>query len=462
MQYRLEKDMLGEKRVPLDAYWGIHTARALENFPISGYRTDMGLIRAMAMVKKACALANGELGYIERLKSEAIVSSCEEILAGKLDREFPLEALQGGAGTSTNMNVNEVIANRSSELLGGAKGGRSIVHPLNEVNLHQSTNDVYPTAVKMAAIFGMRELSSAAEKLQQVFQEKEREFAGIVKIGRTEMQSAVPMTLAAEFSAFAEALARDRWRTFKNEERLRAVNLGGTAIGTGLTAPRRYIFLVIEKLREVSGLGLMRGENAVDQTANADVFVEVSGVLKAHAASLVKISNDLRLLNMLGEVRLEAAQAGSSIMPGKVNPVVPEAVIQVGLKVIANDLLVAEAVSRSTLQICEFMPLVSCALLESINILVNADRILAGHLEGLKAQEEVCRRNMDTCDAIVTAFLPVLGYEKAAELLKEYRDGGGRKIREFLSAKLGAEIVNRMLSPAKLIALGYGEDEKNA
>ncbi len=254
-------------------------------------------------------------------KAEAIINACDEIAKGRFSDQFPVDALQGGAGTSTNMNLNEVIANRAIEILGGNKGDYSLIHPLEDVNLHQSTNDVYPTAIKVAGIYRLRDLAKAIAELQGAFQEKEKEFAGIIKIGRTELQEAVPITLGAEFSAFAEAISRDRWRTFKCEERLRVVNLGGTAVGTGLAAPQDYIFLVIEKLREVTGLGLSRGENLPAETANADSFVEVSGILKAHAVNLLKIANDLRLMNLLGEIKLPQLQAGSSIMPGKVNPV---------------------------------------------------------------------------------------------------------------------------------------------
>ena len=369
---RREGDLLGVLEIPIDAYWGIHTGRAIRNFPISGRPVRPGLIRAVALVKKACALANLELGYLAPEKGEAIIAACGEIAAGGFPDQFPVDALQGGAGTSTNMNVNEVIANRAIELLHGRKGDYRIVHPLEDVNLHQSTNDVYPTALKVASISGLRRLSQAVADLQGAFQEKEKAFGAIVKIGRTEMQEAVPMTLGAEFAAFSEAIARDRWRTFKSEERLRVVNLGGTAIGTGLTAPRDYIFLVIEKLREVSGMGLSRGENLTGETANADPFVEVSGILKAHATNLVKISGDLRLLNFMGEIHLSPVQAGSSIMPGKVNPVVLEAVIQTGLRVMADDMLIADAVSRGTWQISEFMPLIADAFLEEIDLLTAA------------------------------------------------------------------------------------------
>jgi aspartate ammonia-lyase len=461
MKNRIEKDPLGSKEVDENAYWGIHTQRAIENFPLSGLRVPYGLIRALVMVKKAACLTNRELGYLPEEKAKAILIACDEILEGKLADHWPLDALQGGAGTSTNMNVNEVIANRAVEILGGKKGQCEIVHPIEDVNLHQSTNDVYPTALKVAAILGLKELSDAAAKLQGVFQQKEKEFAGIVKIGRTELQEAVPLTLGAEFAAFAEAFARDRWRTFKCEERLRVVNLGGTAIGTGLGAPQRYIFLVIEKLRELTGLGLSRSENMVDATANADPFVEVSGILKAHASSLVKIANDLRLMNLLGEIELPRLQSGSSIMPGKVNPVILEAVMQAGLKVMAHDFLVTEAASRGTFQICEFMPLLAYALLESIELLTHSDQMFAAHAAGIQANPEKCQDYIDHAEGIVTAFVPHLGYDKADELLKAFNASGQKNLRGFLEGRLGKGLVAKTLSPQNLLSLGHRDHGKN-
>jgi aspartate ammonia-lyase len=459
MPYRVEKDFLGEKQVPEEAYWGIHTQRALENFPISDYKINPSLVKALAMVKKACAQANLELGYLDERKGEAILSACDEVIEGKLRDQFPLDALQGGAGTSSNMNVNEVLANRAVELLGGKKGDTAMVHPIEDVNLHQSTNDVYPTAIKVSAILLLRDLSPAVARVQGAFQRKEKEFAKVVKVGRTELQEAVPITLGGEFSAFGEALARDRWRTFKCEERLRVVNLGGTAVGTGLSAPRSYIFLVVEKLREITGLGLSRGEDLLDATANTDPFVEVSGILKAHASSLVKIANDLRLLHLLGEIELPRLQPGSSIMPGKVNPVMLEAAIQVGLKVMANDSLVTAACSRSTLQINEFLPLLAHSLLESMDLLIRMDGILADHINGITANEAKCREIFDASPMIVTAFLPRIGYERAGALLAEFFSSGRKNVREFLREKLGADLVERVLSAERLISLGYREEE---
>ena len=321
--------------------------------------------------------------------------------------------------------------------------------------MHQSTNDVYPTAVKVAAIFRLRDLASAISDLQGAFQEKEKEFAAIVKLGRTELQEAVPITLGAEFSAFAEAFSRDRWRTFKCEERLRVVNLGGTAAGTGLTAPRDYIFLVIEKLRDVTGLGLARGENVMGETAHADAYVEVSGILKAHAVNLIKIAGDLRLMNLLGEIQLPQRQAGSSIMPGKVNPVIAEAAIQVGMKVIANDGIITDAASRGSLQINEFLPLLAHALLESLDLLINVDKLLAGYIRGTVACKLKCEEYFDQSPMIITALLPAIGYERATQLMTEFTSGSDKNMRHFLEQKLGKITVEKHLSPFQLTALGY-------
>ena len=455
MQYRTETDFLGAVQVPVEAYWGVHTQRAVENFPLSGLKVHPALVRGFAQVKKACCLANRELGLLEKSRADAILRACDEIIAGGFRGEFPVDALQGGAGTSTNMNVNEVSANRAIELLGGARGEYTRVNPIEHVNLNQSTNDTYPTALKVSAIAGLRRLAQSIAALQGAFQVKEKEFAGIVAIGRTELQEAVPITLGAEFSGFAEAFSRDRWRTFKCEERLRTVNLGGTAVGTGICAPRSYIFLVIEKLRDVTGLGLARGENLLDQTANADCFVEVSGMLKAHAASLMKICHDLRILNLLGEIRVPGLQAGSSIMPGKVNPVLLEAAIQVGMKVMANDFLVAESSSRGSLQINEFLPLLGSSLLESLDLLAAVDSLLAPHVAALQADEKICRLHFEKSPMIVTALLPHIGYEKATLLIEEFFAGGRDNLRDFLAEKLGNTLVDSAFSPHALTSLGY-------
>lgn len=460
---RNEHDFLGELTVPADAYWGIHTQRAVANFSISGTPVNPCLIKSLALVKKACTLANCETGYLEAAKAEAIINACNEIAQGGLSGQFPIDALQGGAGTSSNMNINEVIANRAIEILGGRKGNYSLIHPLEDVNLHQSTNDTYPTAIKVAGIYRLRDLAAAIAGLQGAFQEKEKEFGQIIKIGRTELQEAVPLTMGAEFSAFAEAFSRDRWRTFKCEERLRVVNLGGTAIGTGLTAPRDYIFLVIEKLREVTGLGLSRGENLPAETAHTDSFVEVSGILKAHAVNLIKIANDLRIMNFLGEIKLPQLQAGSSIMPGKVNPVLMESTISTGIKVIANDSIITESAARGTLQINEFLPLLAHAFLESLDLLIRIDKILAEHIRGITADIQKCREYFDHSPMIITAVLPVIGYERATQLMSEFTRGKTTNMRKFLEEKLGESVVEKVFSSSSLTALGYrnyGKDTK--
>ena len=436
---RIEKDCLGSMEIPADCPWGIHTARALQNFPMVGKSINPRLLNAYFQVKKTCALANKELGYLKN--ADAIISAIDEFQVSSF--KFPLPALQGGAGTSTNMLLNELIANKAN------------AHPIEEVNLHQSTNDTYPTALKIAAINGVRELSDAFAALQGVFQGLEKSHANVPILGKTELIDAVPLTMGAQFASFAEAFARDRWRTFKCEERLRTVNLGGTAIGTGLTAPRSYIFLVIEKLREVTGLGLSRAENMVEATANTDCFVEVSGILNAAAVNLIKVSDDLRRLAMLGEIKLPAVQAGSSIMPGKVNPVILESVIQVGIKVKANNVIIGDCAARGSLQICEFMPLLADALLESIDLLISASEMLAEHVEGIDVDQGKCLERLYASPEIITAFVPVLGYDRCTELVKQYEEQHELTVRGFLEQELGKEAVEKILAPQNLMALGH-------
>lgn len=455
-EYRVEKDLLGEKEIPCEAYWGIHTARAIENFAISGQPVPARMIQAIAMVKRACCQTNVELNYLEKDVAAAITQACDEIIAGQWINEFPIDAMQGGAGTSTNMNLNEVIANRAGELLGQPRGSYRRVHPIEDVNRHQSTNDVYPTALKIAAIQGLRELSGAIARLQGACQQKEQEFAAVITMGRTEFQDAVPITLGGQFASFAEAFARDRWRTFKCEERLRVVNIGGTAVGTGLTAPRAYIFLVIERLRDITGLGLTRGEQIMDQTANADCFVEASGMLKAYGANLIKVSRDLRFLHYLGEIALPPCQAGSSIMPGKVNPVLLESAISASMRVLANDTMIADAVSRGSLQINEFMPLIAMGILESINMLEALSNRLQSHFRRISANPEICRANLSGSSALITAFLPHIGYQKAEDLLKEFQSrADSPSFMDFLRHKLGSDLVEKVLNPHNLMALGH-------
>lgn len=420
------------------------------------------LVRAYGAVKLACARTNRSLGiWTDRAKADAMEGACREIMAGLLTEHVIVDSLQGGAGTSTNMNINEVLANRALEMLGHPFGRYDIVSPLDDCNRHQSTNDTYPTALKLAAITGLRRLEESVVGLQEALQRKEKEFTHIVKIGRTEMQDAVLISLGREAGAWAECINRDRWRIYKCEERLRVVNLGGTAIGTGLGAPRAFIFRVVDELRAITGIGFARGENLVDTTQNADVFVEVSGILKACATSLIKISNDLRLLSSgpdsgLNEIHLPPLQAGSSIMPGKVNPVAPEAVIQAAMLVFGHDIAITCAASSGNLELNPFMPLIAHCLLESIDVLAESCDLLAMRcVEGIKANEEQCRRTVEDATATVTALLPVIGYERAALIAEEARRTG-KGIREIAIAGgfVTPEQFAELTSPEAVTRLG--------
>jgi aspartate ammonia-lyase len=435
MTNRIERDFLGTVEIPKDAYYGIHTVRAVENFPVSGLRTPDELIRALAQVKQACALANMRASLLDERIGEAIVQAARETAEGGFLDQFLTDAFQGGAGTSVNMNMNEVLANRALEILGGTKGDYALVDPIDHVNLSQSTNDVYPTALKIAAIGLVLSLSAEIALLQGSFQAKEAAFANILKLGRTEMQDAVPITLGQEFSAFAEAVARDRWRLFKVEERLRQVNLGGTAVGTGLNAKRSYIYAAIEELQAITGLGVSRAENSVDVTQNADVFVEVSGLVKAAAVNVAKIAGDLRLMSSgprggLGEIRLSQLQAGSSIMPGKVNPVMTEMATQVAFQVICFDQAVAMAASSGQLELNAFLPLVAFNLLSGLRMLRKCVFLFRTKcIDLVEADAERCRRWLEESLSLATVLVPYLGYERAAELSRQAATEG-KTIRE--------------------------------
>lgn len=422
--YRIETDSLGDKPVPAEAYYGIHTIRALDNFPVSGKAVNRHLIASIVAVKKAAAMANRKLGQLPAEVAEAIIWACDELASGGYADQFPLDAFQGGAGTSTNMNVNEVIANIAIVHLGGSKGDYSLVHPLEHVNKYQSTNDVYPTALKIAAIQLLRPLSKAFAALQEALQEKEEELADILKLGRTQLMDALPMMAGQGFGAYAKAIARDRWRLYKVEERLREVNIGGTAIGTGMNAPLKYVYAVTDMLQDVTGFGIARSEFPMDATQNMDVFVEVSGLLKAAAVNLIKISNDLRLLASgpaggLGELALPAMQAGSSIMPGKINPVMAEMTAQAAMRVIANDTSITLAAMSGQLELNAFTPLIAEALLESLELLERAVRLFETKcIRGLTANREQCEANVLRSSALATALVDRMGYEAAAEIAK--------------------------------------------
>jgi aspartate ammonia-lyase len=463
---RVERDSLGSLKVPQAALHGIHTMRALENFPLSRRPVHRELACAYGAVKLACAQTNHALGAWadDPAKAAAILQACRELATGQLAPHIVVDALQGGAGTSTNMNVNEVLANRALEILGQPHGAYDRVSPLDDLNRHQSTNDTYPTALKLAAIRLLRVLESRIVALQEAFQSAEKRFAHVVKVGRTQMQDAVLTTLGREMGAYAEALARDRWRLYKCEERLRVVNLGGTAIGTGLAAPRQYIFRVVDSLRELSGIGFARAENLVDATQNLDVFVEVSGILKAHATSLVKICGDLRLLASgpeagLGELRLPARQAGSSIMPGKVNPVIPEAVTQVALLVMSYDAAISMAAAMGSLELNPFLPLIAQCLLEGADLLGQANWILREHcVAGMQACESRCRQLAENSIALATALLPSLSYERLCQSVSLARQQG-KSIKETVVEQgwLAPEQVEALTCPEAVCRLGSPE-----
>jgi aspartate ammonia-lyase len=458
---RQEHDALGERDVPREALWGIHTLRALENFPLALRPVHPELVHAYGAVKLACARTNHALGHWDEPTAQAICTACEEMVQGALDAHVVVDALQGGAGTSTNMNVNEVLANRALQLLGQPLGSYHVVHPLEHLNLHQSTNDTYPTALKVAAIGMLRRLERSVVALQEAFQERERALGGIVKVARTQFQDAVLTTLGREMAAYAEAMGRDRWRIYKCEERLRVVNLGGTAIGTGLGAPRQFIFRATDELRAQTGLGLARAENLVEATQNADVFVEVSGILKACATNLLKITGDLRLLSSgpdagLGEIRLPVRQAGSSIMPGKVNPVIPEMVSQAAMRVMAHDQSIAQACALGSLELNPFLPLVADALLDSLGLLERACALLRTHcVTGIEADVARCARAVDGATATVTALLPAVGYETALEIAQRAR-ASGRSVRDVAVADgfVSAAQFAALTSPEAVTQLG--------
>ncbi|MDQ1255567.1 MAG: aspartate ammonia-lyase [Candidatus Hydrogenedentes bacterium] len=460
---RIEHDLIGERSLPAEALYGIHTARAIENFPLSRRAVHPALVAAYGAVKLVCAQTNRALGVWagDEAKADAICRACQEMADGLLTEHIVVDLLQGGAGTSTNMNVNEVLANRALDILGEPRGAYHRVSPLDDINRHQSTNDTYPTALKLAAIRLCRALEERVVSLQEAFQTKEKAFAHIVKVGRTQLQDAVLTTLGREMGAYAEALNRDRWRIYKCEERLRVVNLGGTAIGTGLAAPRQYIFRVVDTLRETTGIGFARAENLVDATQNADVFVEVSGILKACAATLWKICTDLRLLSSgpeagFGEIRLPQRQAGSSIMPGKVNPVIPEAVSQAAMLAMGHDQTIALACASGNLELNPFLPLVAACLLDTCDLLANGCDILRRHcVEGIEADEARCRAYVEGSTAAATALLPALGYETASRLAKQSKETG-RTIRDIAVAEglLTPEAFDALISPEAVCRLG--------
>jgi len=462
--YRREHDLLGERLVPAGAYYGVHTVRALENFPITGTSISIypDLVGALACVKQAAALANNELKLLDDEKTGAITQACVDIRNGALLEEFVVDVIQGGAGTSTNMNANEVIANRGLEIMGHEKGEYEYLHPVEHVNMSQSTNDVYPTAVKVALHFGIHRLTDAMAELRAAFSAKAVEFADVLKMGRTQLQDAVPMTLGQEFSTYAVMLGEDEQRLKEAALLIHEINLGATAIGTGINAHPRYAELVCQRLSDVVGTHLIVAPNLIEATQDAGAFVQLSGVLKRVAVKLSKTCNDLRLLSSgpragLNEINLPAVQAGSSIMPGKVNPVIPEVVNQIAFEVIGNDVTVSFAAEAGQLQLNAFEPIIAHSLFKDLKHLRNGCLTLAERcVKGITANREHLRRLVEHSIGIVTALNPYIGYERATAVAKEAHETG-KSVYELVLAKgwLSKAQLDDILQPEVLTKPRY-------
>ena len=453
---RIERDSLGEIPVPRHAYYGAHAARAIDNFPISGMTIGQfpALIRALALIKKVAAQTNAELCHLSPTAAQAIIAACDEIAAGAFASEFAVDVFQGGAGTSTNMNANEVIANRALEILGASRGDYKLVHPNNDVNRSQSTNDVYPSAIRVALLLDSQHLFKAVDVLSDVFEAKGVEFANIVKLGRTQLQDAVPMTLGQEFMAFANSLREEIRRLHDASKYLTQINLGGTAIGTGINTDPRYQALVTSKLANLTGLALSSAEDLIEASWDASELVFFSGALKSLALKLSKIANDLRLLSSgprsgLGEIVLPAVQAGSSIMPGKINPVIPELVNQVAFQVAGSDLVVTLAAEAGQLQLNAMEPVMAYNLLQAISLLTNATTVFATKCAmGIEASVDRCGQHVRSSSAIATALVPFVGYDRASELAKQILNGSN--VSDVLSKEPGLtpDALKLFISPA--------------
>jgi len=467
MKFRIEKDLLGERKIPGEAYYGIQTLRAIENFHITGYRMDKELIKALGMVKKAAAKANMMVGLLDEKRAHAILSASEEVIAGKHNDEFLLDPIQGGAGTSMNMNINEVIANRALELYEkGNRGDYSVISSLTHVNMSQSTNDAVPTAIKIALLLKSEELLKATEKVEKVFRKKSKEFDHVLKMGRTQLEDAIPIRLGQEFLAYANVTKRSRERMKSSINNLKTVNMGGTAIGTCLNADPQYILHVIDNLREITGFDITIAEDLVDATQNTDVFVEVSSAIKTWAVVLSKISNDLRLMGSgprcgILEINLPEVQPGSSIMPGKVNPVIPEVVNQVAFQVIGNDLTINLASEAGQLELNVMEPVLAFNLMQTFDIMTNVQNTFVEKcLKGITANEEKCREYVDKSVGVITALNPHIGYEKTCLIAKEALKKQ-KSIREvILQHKLLDESkLKKILDPYEMTEMGIAGKE---
>ncbi len=457
MAFRIEKDSLGEKRVPADVYYGIQTQRAVENYPVSGLRAHPLLIRAMAMVKKAAASANRDLGLLDRRRATAIVRAADEVIAGRHDDQFVVDVYQAGAGVSFHMNMNEVLANRAIELLGGHRGDYRLCHPNDHVNFGQSTNDVFPTSMRLAALLLFAQLRESLERLEQAFARKGREFDGILKAGRTHMQDAVPIRLGQEFRAYATALARCRTVLDQAADQLREVGLGGSAVGTGLNTHPRYQKLAVGYLSRISGQKLIPTDDLRYAMQSNLAMSVASAALRNLALELIRITNDLRLLSSgpntgLAEISLPALQPGSSIMPGKINPVMPEMTAMVCFQVVGADAATALAVQAGQLELNVMMPTMSWNVLHGAEILKNAMRLLAEKcVEGIQANAQRCRYYAESTVALAAALNPYIGYAAAAEIAKE-SVRTGRPVTEIaLERKLLDErLLRQILDPRRM------------
>lgn len=459
--FRLEHDSIGEKEIPYDAYYGVQSLRACENFKITGKKMQREIITSLAEIKKAAAITNMEVGELDKVIGEAIIKASDDIINGNLHDAFIVDPIQGGAGTSANMNANEVIANRAIEILNGNKGDYSIITPNDHVNMGQSTNDVFPTSGKMATIKLLSKTIPELESLYNTLILKSEEFKDVIKMGRTQLEDAIPITMGQEFGAYANGIKRDIKRFNKAIDELSYVNLGGTAIGTGLNADTEYIKKVVPNLSKVSGLNLVQADNLIDATQNLDVFVYVSGIIKSCAVNLSKMSNDLRLMNSgprtgLAELNLPPRQNGSSIMPGKINPVIPEVVSQVSFNIIGNDMTITMAAEGGQLELNAFEPVLFYNLFESITTLKGAVETLRDNcIIGITANKDRCNDLVENAIGMITAINPYVGYEAAAEIANEALISG-KSIRELIlrDKLLTEEELNEILDPYLMITPG--------
>ena len=458
MNYRMESDSIGSKEIPAEAYYGVQSLRAAENFHITGTKLHPEFINSMAAIKKACAITNWKAGKLDQKICDAICQASDEVMAGKFYDSFITDAIQGGAGTSANMNANEVIANRAIEILGGTKGDYSVVHPNDHVNMAQSTNDVIPTAGKLTTIKLMEGVMHQMERLEKALAEKQKEFNDVVKMGRTQLQDAVPVRLGEEFGAFHAFVVRDIRRLNNACQEMHTVNLGGTAIGTSINADPAYVKEVVPALAEITGIPLKQAEDLVDATQNLDGFVVMSSALKTCAVSLSKMSNDLRLLSSgprtgLGEINLPAKQNGSSIMPGKVNPVIPEVMNQVAFSIIGNDMTICMAAEAGQMELNAFEPVTFYKLFESITALTGAlETMVDNCVTGITANRERCKSLVENSVGIITAICPVVGYQKAAQIAK-YAMKNNLSVRDVLKSEhlMSDEEVDRILDPSSMV-----------